>query len=67
MPTKPGRLNYGDTIGILAPASAPPDPKTIDRSVVALERLGFKPKLAPNVRKCSASSPAPTATGPATS
>ncbi|HEY5481001.1 MAG TPA: LD-carboxypeptidase, partial [Verrucomicrobiae bacterium] len=51
MPTKPDRLNYGDTIGIIAPASAPPDPKNIDRSVAALERLGFKPKLAPNVRK----------------
>ena len=51
MPTKPDRLNYGDTIGIVAPASAPPDPKNIDRSVAVLERLGFKPKLAPNVRK----------------
>ena len=48
---KPDRLNYGDTIGIIAPASAPPDPKNIDRSVAVLERLGFKPKLAPNVRQ----------------
>ena len=51
MPTKPPRLNYGDTLGIIAPASAPPDPKAIDRSVEVLERLGFKPKLAPRVRK----------------
>jgi muramoyltetrapeptide carboxypeptidase len=51
MPTKPDRLNSGDTIGIVAPASAPPDPKNIDRSVAVLERLGFKTKLAPNVRK----------------
>lgn len=51
MPIKPPRLNYGDTIGIIAPASAPPDPKAIDRSVEALERLGFKTKLAANVRK----------------
>jgi muramoyltetrapeptide carboxypeptidase len=51
MPTKPGRLNYGDTIGIIAPASAPPNPKNIDRSVAALERLGFKPRLAPKVRQ----------------
>lgn len=51
MPLKPPRLNFGDTIGIIAPASAPPDPKAIDRSITALERLGFKPKLAPNVRK----------------
>jgi muramoyltetrapeptide carboxypeptidase len=51
MPIIPDRLTCGDTIGIIAPASAPPDPKNIDRSVAALERLGFKPKLAPNVRK----------------
>jgi muramoyltetrapeptide carboxypeptidase len=50
MPIIPDRLNYGDTIGIIAPASAPPDPKNIDRSVAALKRLGFRPKLAPNVR-----------------
>jgi muramoyltetrapeptide carboxypeptidase len=51
MPVIPDRLNAGDTIGIIAPASAPPDPKNIDRSVAALERLGFKTRLAPNVRK----------------
>src|ERR1035441_3408539 len=51
MPIIPDRLTCGDTIGIIAPASAPPDPKNIDRSVAALERLGFKPKLSPNVRK----------------
>src|SRR5437588_6573606 len=51
MPTKPERLNYGDTLGIVAPASAPPDPKAIDSSIEALEALGFKTKLAPNVRK----------------
>src|ERR1041385_1591787 len=48
---KPRRLDPGDTIAIIAPASAPPDPKAIDHSVAVLERLGFKPKLAPNVRK----------------
>lgn len=51
MPILPDRLNAGDTIGIVAPASAPPDPKSVDRSVEVLERLGFKVKLAPNVRK----------------
>src|SRR5215471_11197004 len=51
MPIKPRHLSYGDTIGVIAPASAPPDPKAIDRSVEALEALGFKVKLAPNVRK----------------
>ena len=50
MPLKPERLNYGETVGIIAPASAPPDPKNIDRSVAALERLGFKPRLARHVR-----------------
>jgi muramoyltetrapeptide carboxypeptidase len=49
MPIKPPHLNYGDTIGIVAPASAPPDPKAIDRSLEVIERLGFRPKLAPNV------------------
>ena len=48
---RPERLNYGDVIGVLAPASAPPDPKNIDRSVEVLEGLGFKPKLATNARK----------------
>jgi muramoyltetrapeptide carboxypeptidase len=47
----PERLNAGDTIGIVAPASAPPDPRNIDRSVDVLEQLGFKTRLAPNVRK----------------
>jgi len=51
MPITPERLNAGDTLGIVAPASAPPDPLNIDRSVVVLERLGFKTKLALNVRK----------------
>ncbi len=51
MPIKPHRLSPGETIGIVAPASAPPDPKAIDRSVAVLEGLGFKVKLAPNARK----------------
>jgi muramoyltetrapeptide carboxypeptidase len=48
---KPERLRVGDTVAIVAPASAPPDPQNIDRSVAAIETLGFKPRLAPNVRK----------------
>jgi muramoyltetrapeptide carboxypeptidase len=48
---KPPRLNPGDVVALVAPASAPPDPKAIDRSVAALERLGFKPRLARNVRR----------------
>jgi muramoyltetrapeptide carboxypeptidase len=47
---KPERLNLGDTIGLIAPASAPPDPKAIDRAVTALEGYGFKVRLAPNIR-----------------
>jgi muramoyltetrapeptide carboxypeptidase len=48
---KPARLQYGDTLGIIAPASAPPDPKAIDYSVAVIEKLGFKVKLSRNVRK----------------
>ena len=66
MPAKPARLNYGDTIGIIAPASAPPDPKNIDRSVGVLERLGFKTLLPPMSASAGGSSPAATATVPAT-
>ncbi len=51
MPIKPHHLSPGETIGIVAPASAPPDPKAIDRSVAVLEGLGFKVKLAHNARK----------------
>src|SRR5277367_4586576 len=47
---KPERLCFGDTIGIIAPASAPPDPKAVDRAAEALEKFGFKPKPARNVR-----------------
>ena len=47
---KPGRLCFGETVGIIAPASAPPDPKAVDRAAEALEKFGFKPKLGKNVR-----------------
>ncbi len=47
---KPERLCLGDTIGIIAPASAPPDPKAVDLAAVALEKFGFRPKLGKNVR-----------------
>jgi muramoyltetrapeptide carboxypeptidase len=51
MPTKPARLTPGDCVGIVAPASPPLNPDAIDHSVVLLEKLGFKAKLARNVRK----------------
>jgi muramoyltetrapeptide carboxypeptidase len=50
MPCKPPCLRPGDTIGIIAPASAPPDPKAIDASIGVVRQLGFEPKLAPRVR-----------------
>ena len=48
---RPKGLQPGDTIGLICPASAPPDPNAIDRGVALLEKLGFKVKLAPNLRK----------------
>ena len=48
---KPRRLQFGDTVGIVAPASPPTDPKDVDAHCAALEKFGFKPKLAPNVRQ----------------
>jgi muramoyltetrapeptide carboxypeptidase len=48
---KPPRLCSGDTVGIVAPASAAEDPEDIDDFSAALGNLGFKPKLAPNVRR----------------
>ena len=48
---KPERLRPGDVIGIVAPASAPENPEDFDRYIRAIENRGFKPKLAPNVRK----------------
>lgn len=48
---RPPRLNPGATLGIIAPASAPPDPKNVDRASAVLENLGYKVKLAPNVHK----------------
>lgn len=47
---KPERLQPGDVVGIVAPASAPPDPKAVDRVLEQVERLGFKPKLGRHVR-----------------
>jgi muramoyltetrapeptide carboxypeptidase len=47
---KPERLQPGDVVGVVAPASAPPDPGAVDRAAAALQRLGFKPKLGRHVR-----------------
>lgn len=50
MPIKPTRLNLGDIVGVVAPASAPANPKNIDAALRALARLGFKPKPATHLR-----------------
>jgi len=51
MPILPQRLHPGDAIGLIAPASAPPNPKDIDRAAAALEEMGFKPRLGLHARK----------------
>jgi muramoyltetrapeptide carboxypeptidase len=48
--TKPKRLKLGDTLGVIAPASALSE-KTITRAVENLTSLGFKVKLGKNVRE----------------
>ena len=48
---RPPQLSPGDTLGLIAPASAPPNPRVLDRAVDVLGALGFKVKLAPNVRR----------------
>lgn len=48
---KPPRLRSGDTVGIVAPASPAEDPEDIDDFAAALANLGFKSKIAPNLRK----------------
>lgn len=47
---KPKRLRHGDTVGAVAPASAPRDPSSIDAAVPALDGFGFKRALAKNIR-----------------
>jgi muramoyltetrapeptide carboxypeptidase len=51
VPIKPLRLDYGDTIGIISPASPPHDPAAIDKSLAAIRDLGFEPLLARHARK----------------
>ena len=45
---KPKRLEPGSRIGIIAPASPPEDPETIDKCVEAVRSLGFEPVLSAN-------------------
>lgn len=51
MPIRPRHLEPGATLGIIAPASAPPKPKNVDLAIAALEKLKFKTRLAKNVHK----------------
>ncbi|HEX4645470.1 MAG TPA: LD-carboxypeptidase, partial [Verrucomicrobiae bacterium] len=51
MPAKPPRLNFGDTIALVAPASPPVDARAVDQSIAALEKIGFKVKLARHARE----------------
>ncbi|RDY66224.1 LD-carboxypeptidase [Halobacillus trueperi] len=47
---KAERLNQGDTVGVIAPAS-PPDLKNLDKGISFLESLGLKVKLGAHVNK----------------
>jgi muramoyltetrapeptide carboxypeptidase len=51
MPTRPSHLEPGDTVALIAPASAPVDAGDIDLSVAALRDMGFKVQLGRHVRK----------------
>lgn len=42
MVLKPARLKQGDTIGVIAPASAPQEPGMIDKGKAALEQMGYR-------------------------
>lgn len=48
---KPPRLNVGDRVGIITPASAPANPALVDSALEAVTRLGFNPLLGRHVRK----------------
>lgn len=50
MNIRPQRLQKGDTIGIISPSS-PPDPESLERSLVFLEQLGLKWEFGENAKK----------------
>ncbi|MGE5314611.1 MAG: S66 peptidase family protein [Acidobacteriota bacterium] len=47
---KPKALKKGDTVGIIAPASAPVSQERIDKGAEYFERLGYRVKFGRNVR-----------------
>ncbi|MFH1052480.1 MAG: LD-carboxypeptidase [bacterium] len=48
---KPKVLNVGDTVGIIAPSTAVPDPGDIQKALLVLDYFGLKPKIAGNLLK----------------
>lgn len=46
---KPDRLKAGDTVGVIAPSSAPPK-EDFDRAIANVESYGFKVKIAKSAR-----------------
>ena len=51
MPLLPERLQPGDAVGLISPASAPVAADAIDRSIALLLSMGFKVKLGRHTRK----------------
>ncbi len=48
---KPARLKPGDTVGLIAPASAAFEPKTIREGLETLQSLGFKVKIGKHIKE----------------
>lgn len=48
---KPAKLNKGDVIGLISPASSPDELSRIEESTKYLEKLGYKVKVGKNVGK----------------
>jgi len=50
---KPERLNKGDVVGIISPASSPLDPTKLDSGVNYIESLGYRVELGKNIGKAN--------------
>lgn len=48
---KPKKIKRGDLIGLISPASPPPDPNMIESGVKYIESLGYRTLLAKNINK----------------
>jgi muramoyltetrapeptide carboxypeptidase len=51
MSTLPKRLNCGDTLGLIAPASPPSNSESVDACAQTLEKMGFEVALGKHVRE----------------